>query len=571
MSICGQLAMSIDRQLGAAAQITRLGLVTALIMLSPSNASAQRIVSDPSVASKHPLPDFSYAGYGFGVGEIPQSGGTTIDVTDFGVVPDDNLDDSDAMQRAFAAARKIDGKVVVLLPKGRIQLTEVLRIDRGDFVLRGAGSSAGGTEIWLPRPLDLVDQSSQWDELRTYLVKENKREVQPENNIDYLFSEWSWSGGFLFVGPPGTRPVSYDGSKDVRDPVIAHAVSGQQFSREVKVDNASELRIGMVIQLQWFPVDGEDSAIIDSIYGPTELPIGSHHWTFPNRPTVAQATRIVAINGSVITLGDPLLHDVRRDQPATVARWEHLQNVGIEAMAFRFPASASFGHHLEPGYNAIYLTGLFDGWARDLVVDNADSALMTDNAASLTIENVTTTGEREAHYAVHVGAAHNILVRHLRIENSVIHPLSVNTRSTRSVFTDATVLRDGILDQHSGSNHQNLFDNVTMHIVPRYVDKTWTYRLWEGGGAGYWKPGHGLYNTTWNVRLILPSEFSRKEKVTVTSGTEGPGAHIVGLWTDTNQLSFEYRPDPYSENIGEVPEIKSLYHYQLERRSTSVN
>src|SRR3546814_9654317 len=77
----------------------------------------------------------------------------------------------------------------------------------------------------------------------------------------------------------------------------------------------------LVVQLQCFSVDGPKSRILKSLYGDTDLPIGSHHWTSPNRPVVVQATRVAAVRGRTVTLGDPLLHDVRADQPAVIADW----------------------------------------------------------------------------------------------------------------------------------------------------------------------------------------------------------------------------------------------------------
>jgi hypothetical protein len=249
-----------------------------------------------------------------------------------------------------------------------------------------------------------------------------------------------------------------------------------------------------------------------------------------------------------------------------LAEWEHLEEIGIEAMRLTFPDNPWFGHHLEAGYNGMYLTGLFDGWVRDVEVRNADSAILTDNAGSITIDKVRTTGAHKAHYAVHVGAVHNVLVRDLLVENPVIHPLSVNTRSTRSVFLRAKVMQAGQIDQHSGSNHQNLFDQATLHVDPRKTATGWTWRLWEGGGAPYWKPGHGLHNTHWNIRLVMPPSVPADAVVTITSGLEGPGARIVGLHGDRT-LALRYRPDPYLEMLNQaVDAVPSLYDYQMERR-----
>jgi hypothetical protein len=98
------------------------------------------------------------------------------------------------------------------------------------------------------------------------------------------------------------------------------------------------------------------------------------------------------------------------------------------------------------------------------------------------------------------------------------------------------------------------------------VDGAWTVRLWEGGGAPYWKPGHGLYNTTWNIRLIPGPGPNRGEALKVVSGLEGPGARIVGIWSADHPVSVTYTPTPYSELIGVRPAVPSLYEAQLARR-----
>jgi hypothetical protein len=528
-----------------------------------------KILADAATRAAEPLPDYSYAGYGFGTAPIPDDTGTVIAVTDYGVVPDDGLDDSKAVLRALAAANAVKGKVTLRFPAGRTQITEVLRIIRSDIVLDGAGDGAGGSELFFPRPLKLIDKSHDFDELRAYLVHEKKYQVEPEHNIDYLFTEYSWAGGMIFVGPENTRPVSYDGSKDVRDPVLANGISGRQFERTLTVDDPAKLRVGDVVQLQWFSVDGPDSQILKSLYGDTDLPIGSHHWSSPNRPVVVQSTRVAAIRGKTVTLGDPLLHDIRADQPAVVAQWAHLSNVGIQNLRLQFPEAPAFGHHLEQGYNGIYMTGVFDGWIRKLTIDRSDSGILTDNAASLTIADITTTGDRRAHYSVHVGAVHDVLVKNLKVANPVIHPLSVNTRSTRSVFLRADVETHAMIDQHSGSNHQNLFDQVTLRIDPKLVKGDWRYRLWVGGGAPYWKPGHGLYNTLWNAKLVMPENVPADATVTITSGLEGPGERIVGLHAN-RAIAVHYNPAPYIEGTGQaIAGAPSLYDYQLAQRTRS--
>lgn len=536
--------------------------------------------SSPLLRGERPLPDFSYAGYGFGIAPLPADPGTVIEATQFGVVANDGKDDAKALLKALAGASAIAGKVTVRLPAGRVQIGEIIPLARSNLVLEGAGDGPGGTELFFPRPLKIVDKSDRQADLRAYLLREDKYQREPDQNIDFLFSEYSWSGGFLLVGPDKSQPVAYDGTKEKRNAALTKAVDGKQFGRQLVVENASALKVGQIVQVQWFSVDGPDSAILKSLYGDIapwnarqtddsmRLSIGSHHWTFQRRAVVNQPTRIVAIRGNRLTLGDPLLHDVRADQPAVLAAWGQLHNVGIQSMKLSFPMSPWFGHHLEQGYNAIYFTGVFDGWARNLTIENSDSAILTDNAASLTLSDITTTGEHRAHYSVHIGAVHNVLVTRLRVENPVIHPLSVNTRSSRSVFHKATVLREAVIDQHSGSNHQNLFDDLTLHAQPVESAEKAHYRLWLAGGANYWKPGHGLYNTQWNVRLVF--DKAGADPVRLTSGLEGPGAYLVGF-NANRPLAIDYAPTPYVESLNTSPAVASLYDFQLAKRRKAKN
>jgi Pectate lyase superfamily protein len=547
-------------------------------MAADGDARRPQLITDRAVIATNPSPDFSFAGYGFGVAPIPSDPGTVVNVTDHGVVPDDNKDDAKAILKALAAADQVQGRVTIRFPKGRIQIGEIIPIERSNIVLEGAGQDKDGTEFYFPRPLKIVDTSDRENELREYLKREAKYQVEPDQNINFLFTEYSWSGGFILIGPKKYRAASYLSEHDKRDAVLAQALAGKQFDRQLTVTDTAKLKVGQVVQLQWFATAAENSPILKSIYGDIsgwnakqtdpkmKMNIGQRHWESSKRPTVAQATRITAIKGKTITLGDPLLHDVSTSQPAVLADWQHLANVGVQNIRFTFPYSPWFGHHLEQGYNAIYMTSVFDGWARNLTIENSDSGILTDNVASITIANVTTTGNHKAHYSVHVGAAHNVLVQDLRVENPVIHPLSVNTRSTRSVYQRATVLRDGIIDQHSGSNHQNLFDQIVMNVKPKKVDGAWSYPLWVAGGAPYWKPGHGLMNTHWNIRLNVEDGLAEGQTIRVFSGLEGPGARIVGLHSN-RQLEVDYKPDAYIEGTNQpVSAVPSLYDYQLAKR-----
>lgn len=512
------------------------------------------------------LPDFSYAGYQFGLGEIPNSRGETLQASDFGVVANDGVDDSAAMLQAIEAANAVPGPVTLHLPPGRILVSEILPITRGDFILRGAGSGAKGTEIHFPRPLIDIDGSTRLTELRTYLQKYDKRQREPARNIDELFSEYSWTGGFIWIQKPGTRAASYLVDYDPEIETLAKLQSGTRGERWVRAERTDQLTVGDAVQIHWFNRDGESGPLLQEIYGDTELAIGSHHWTFADRPLVRQTTRITAIEGNAVQIGDPLLHNISKVVPAQFSRWAHLQQVGLEDFSISFPDSPYFGHHLERGYNGIYVTSVMDGWVRDVRFRNADSGILTYNSANLTIENILSEGQRPAHYAVHLGNVHNVLVKDLTVENPVIHSLTFNTQSTKSVYQNATVLNASVLDQHAGANHQNLFDNVTLHVNADRKNGAPFYSVWDGSGAGYWQPGHGRFNTTWNLNVIVESGARRDERVKLEGLAEGPDAFIHGVHGNRSFV-VDYRPAPMALSVNQEPEIRSLYNWQLQNRA----
>ena len=513
------------------------------------------------------LPDYSYAGYGFGVEELPRVE-RSVDVADYGAVPDDGKDDSAALKAAIAAAAEMGGPVRVQLAAGEYLLTEILWIEADGIVLSGMGMGEGGTRIHMLRPLAQVEDDGAFDEIKQYLVENDKRERQKAINLDVIFSPYSWTGGFIWTRFPGGRHATYLEELDRPPREMGTILSGKRGERTLRVAPGASVRPGDVVQIHWNNRAGENGPLIAEMYGDTDQPIGSRHWDNPDRALVRQATRIERVSGSQVTIADPLLLNVSSDVPATFVRWDHLTGVGIQDLALDFPANPYFGHHNEAGYNGVYFTGVYNGWIRNVRVTNADSGILTDDLANVTIANVVTDGDHKAHYAVHVGNVHNVLVDGLTVRNPTEHTLSINTQATKSVYKDAVAWHRPTLDQHAGANHQNLFDNVTVHIVPdrKAEDGSPMYNLYKAGGAGYWLPGHARYNTTWNLNVVVDGGVEPGQPVTILADSEGPDARIVGMHGN-RELVLDHTPDPLVERMNEpVGAAPSLYEYQRQRR-----
>ena len=524
------------------------------------------LLSYETLRSEMFIPDFSYAGYQNGEQRLPVAEGVVIDVAKFGALANDGQDDSAAIQRAFDAANKIEQPVIIRFEAGTYRITSVLRINRSNFVLQGQGAGAMGTELHFPRPLRHVDGSPSLDELRTYIRRLDKRQKEPDLNINEYFSEYSWSGGFIWIQAPDTRPAPYLEEFDPSIEVLSAITSGVRGENQFTVADSSAIKVGQIIQLQWLNRAGRGSGILKAIYGEHHALAGSHHWTFKERPLVRQTVRVRSIEGNRVTIADALLHDIDDTVPAQAASWTGLVNIGIEDMHLSFPDSPTFGHHLEEGYNGIYFTSAFDSWARNLKVTNADSALLSYNSANLTFENIVTDGNRTAHYAVHMGNVHNVIAKGLRVLNRVRHSLTFNTQSTKCVYQKAEVFVAPVLDQHAGANHQNLFDAVILHAPVREQDGKKTIAVYDGSGAGYWQPGHGGYNTTWNLKVLVSGGAHPGEKVTLQGVDEGPMAIIVGLHGN-REFELDYRPKPLISILNtQVAEIPSLYDHQLSER-----
>jgi len=533
---------------------------------NPIFAGQELSIENPIQPSDLYLPDYSYAGYHFGEKEItPNETTSYIDVQNFGAIPNDKKDDTKAILNALEHAHSIDGHVTVTLPKGRFIIKDLLRITRGNITVSGKGMGKQGTQLYFPMPLSVIDKTPYLNELRSYLRLHNKKQRDTEVYIDDYFSEYSWSGGVIWIQKEGTRPVPYLEELDEQLPTITKVIKGKRGTNILEVSDSSDISVGDVLRIDWHNKGGRQAGIIKSIYGDTDLTIGSHHFDFPNRPLVMQPTQVKSVSGNMVEIRDPLLHDIDKDIPAHLTSWEHLDEVGIEGLSIEFPEGDTYGHHVEQGFNGIFLTSVFNGWIRDVSFKNADSAILTENSGNVSISNIHSYGVRFGHYGVHLGSVHNFLVEDAKIFNPTVHTFSMNTKSTKSVFLRGEAFTQPTLDQHAGANHQNLYDNMTFYIEAERDEKGPYYDLWFGGGAGYWQPGHGRYNTTWNARIFVESGADSNETVRILGQTEGPDARVNGIYGN-RKFSIEHYPVPHISDINNKVSIPSLYDYQKQKR-----
>jgi len=509
------------------------------------------------------LPDFSTAGYAWGEKEIPVLEATLF-ATDFGVVPDDGLDDSKSLQAAFKAAHAAAGPVVLRLPAGKIILTETLFIERSNFVLQGAGDGVDGTIIYMPKALSEIPDAEELTELREYLLVNKKRQKEKDRGIDEPFSQYAWSAGFIWVQNPDIQAKIYLNKYYQEPEVLATAVSGKRGDRSFEVSNGSQLKAGDFVRINWFNREGEASSLIDHLYDGKDVVVGLRHWENPGIPIIKQEVTIVAVSGNIVTLKEQLLHDLRPEWFPTITKWDALSQVGIENIKFEFPDpdTTYIAHHLEKGYNAIYLTNLTQSWLKNVSVHNADSGILADVCSNITVEGGVYTGKL-SHYTIMFGDVTSMLAKNVKVNGPCRHSLSFNTGSRACVFTHCEVTVAPSLDQHGGANHQNLFDNIS--IVEDEPGRTFFYK----GGDGYWSPTHGAFSTFWNIAVTFTYPNETNAVIELEGVPNGPSARLVGLHANY-PMNISYGPDAYFEGINKPDlAVPSLYLYQLEQRLAS--
>ena len=101
--------------LAQTARYATLRLLGLLMVTTANVTDARDLPTILSAEGNDPttyLPDFSYAGYGFGIEAIPIVE-KVINVAEYGAIPDDSKDDSATLKAALAAAHQASGPVRV--------------------------------------------------------------------------------------------------------------------------------------------------------------------------------------------------------------------------------------------------------------------------------------------------------------------------------------------------------------------------------------------------------------------------------------------------------------------------
>lgn len=409
------------------------------------------------------LGDFSFAGYRRGEEPFRTPPGRAS-VADYGAKGDGRTDDTAAFKKAIQAGA---GKVI-LIPPGRYVLSDLLEIGSSNLVLRGAGSDK--TVLLFVKP------------------GEQLRPKPARTDHNTTTSGWSWGGGLIAVG------------QRWRDAGRAVGVVSPAKRGDTKLTvEPGRIRVGDEVVLTLH--DDEAKTLVKYLYrGQEGNAAGLVNWR------TRQIFRVRQAAAGVLTLDRPLRFDVREGwKPELRPFAPSVTDVGIEGVAFEFPAQQYAGHFKELGYNPVVIeSGSAHCWLKDLRVHNGDSGPYV-NGAFCTVDGIVLTADKarlsKDGYCGHHGITlqgHDSLCTNFDIRTQFIHDVTVQS-AVGCVFCRGRASNLN-MDHHRWAPYENLFSDL---------DGGSGKRLWASSGGGH-RGGHTAAGETfWNIRTAQPVSWPR--------------------------------------------------------------
>ena len=420
--------------------------------------------------SRSRLPDFSYAGYHTGEDLIPDVP-VKLNVKDFGAVGDGLADDSQAFLQAIDAIE--DG--AIFIPPGRYKITQVLRITKGNVVLRGAGTEE--TVLWIPKPLEEVLGPGDDDPETSYYAPGREGFITVKGSI------------------PGTKIADVEREASRGDTSLV-------------LESTAEIQPGQMVLL--YQTDLGDGSYLKHLYG-GQLESG----IFPGRNLIRFASKVEQIQGNTIVLERPLRTDVRPEWGAQIREFNPtVSEVGIENLTMEFPKPPYPGHLKSLGHNGVYFEYVTDSWIRNLKFVNADNGAMLRYSNFCTLEGIYFTSDEgrgfdigwaglaSGHHGVDISRSDDNLFTDFEFASRFVHSLSLFAGSSGNVFSNGKGV-DIAFDHHRKAPIENLFTNIDLGIGAR---------PWYSGGNSRYEAAHsGARETFWNIRARTPLGWPERQ------------------------------------------------------------
>ncbi|NWK54299.1 DUF4955 domain-containing protein [Verrucomicrobiaceae bacterium N1E253] len=467
-----------------------------------------------------PLIDYSYVGYRRGEVPIPDVKGRTFDVTQYGATPNDGKSDKIAIQKAIDAASKAGGGIIYF-PRGRFLINEpgddqnaIIRVQSSRIILRGSGSGAGGTELFMRHALEAKDPDKMWT--TPYMIQ--------------VSAPWRKSKQLGKLVQPS--PVD---------------------SLKIQMDTPDRLQAG-----DWVGIRRRDNSksAIASALAPYK-PRAEWKKIMEGGVQIREYHQVKSVQQSQVTLRAPLHYAVNPDEGWTVEQWSPIVGVGIEDIAFVGNWHEKFVHHQsalhDGGWSLLSFSHVANGWVRRCRFTDSNNALSLNNSAHITVSEILLDGNK-GHAAVAFRNSSHCLGALIDDRASQHHACGVGGMSSGNVFWRIRYPSDTSFEAHASQPRHTLFDRVT----GGFIDGRW-------GGAVQSQPNHLEGAVFWNYHNTsqdkkAPYEFVKTNK----KYGQIIMPHVIGF--HGGLVNFVPEQTSTLESLGKPVSPESLYEAQLQLR-----
>lgn len=464
------------------------------------------------------LPDFSYVGYKNGqeLIDYKTAGFPVYNILDFGAIANDNKSDKSAIIKAIEAAYKTNGGVIYF-PKGRFIVQDIdddlgsILISKSNIVFKGSGSGIGETELFMKVPLKPTDSTKMWT----------------------------------------TPPLFIFGSKSGEIKVGKLTTDASVGDFDITIDQIGDLKSGDWIRLS---MQSKDKEAIRLDLGDYEV---NPEWKslVNGGVDLSFCLQVNKIKNNVITLNQPLPYPVNSKLGWTIAKYVHIEEIGVEDIAFVGNYQAPFVHHRswldDSGYTLINFRRIVNSWMKNCRFTDVSVGAVINNGANITIMNCEVTGNG-GHEAITNAGATNVLLAHISDKASMWHSVGVSKTAMNTVLYKVDYPATTCFESHASQPRNTLLDNVTGGLMMN-----------RGGGAVVNMPNHMRNLVFWNYNKtnadypefdFWPNQRFWKIPYPIIVGFHGTPTKFIN-----SQLKYE-------ESNGEKVFPVSLYEAQLKDR-----
>jgi len=471
------------------------------------------------------LPDFSFAGYRYGEKAIPKIDGYTINVLDHGANPDDEVDDTEAIQKAIDAASKNKGGIV-FFPPGRflvntdMQNRESIYIKSSRIVLRGSGSGRGGTIIHMIHPNDPLVPDKMYTAPRLFQIGEMRKDQTLTDVIS----------------------------------------SAKRETFRVNVDDTSMFTNGMWVTLYLRTTDPK--ALREFLYPYQADPKWTRLFDPKKGLKVSERHQIKEIEGSSLIFREPIHYNVNNKFNWKIKGYKCIEEIGIEDICFMGNWMGNFVHHRsaydDTGWAAFEMKHVRNSWIRRCSFINWNDILKMRDSSAISVLQIRIAGNK-AHHSLHTRGGYGVLIGLVKGEANHWHGPSLGYLSSGTVFWRYQMHPRQSIDSHSGQPIATLLDRIEGGI------------LYGSGGPMVGFPNHLRYLVLWN--------FNHQRDEKMVDRYPDPGVYdfwrphkreqfvkpiIVGFYG--RSVGFNKKSLQLLEAQGEKVKPESLYEAQLKLR-----